>query len=159
MELVLASGNAGKLREIAAMLDGLSLTVRAQSDFNVGSVAETGTTFVENAIIKARHAARMSGRPALADDSGIAVDALGGAPGVFSARYAGEPKSDARNNEKLLADLDTIDWSDSLKEMQRNWIGRSEGAHMCTNLCASGGRTVDDDKTSGDDGVFRWTTL
>ncbi|MCC6710668.1 MAG: RdgB/HAM1 family non-canonical purine NTP pyrophosphatase [Gammaproteobacteria bacterium] len=102
MELVLASGNAGKLREIAAMLDGLSLTVRAQSDFNVGSVAETGTTFVENAIIKARHAARMSGRPALADDSGIAVDALGGAPGVFSARYAGEGASDEANLRKLL---------------------------------------------------------
>ena len=102
MELVLASGNAGKLREIAAMLDGLPLTVRAQSDFNVGSVAETGTTFVENAIIKARHAARLCGRPALADDSGIAVDALGGAPGVYSARYAGDGASDEENLLKLL---------------------------------------------------------
>lgn len=99
----MASGNAGKLREIAAMLDGLPLTVRAQSDFKVGSVAETGSTFVENAIIKARHAARVSGRPALADDSGIAVDALGGAPGVYSARYAGEGASDEENLHKLLA--------------------------------------------------------
>lgn len=103
MELVLASGNAGKLREIAAMLDGLPMRVRAQSDFNIGGVAETGTTFVENAIIKARHAARVSGRPALADDSGIAVDALGGAPGVYSARYAGEDASDEANLLKLLA--------------------------------------------------------
>jgi XTP/dITP diphosphohydrolase len=103
MELVLASGNVGKLREIAAMLDGLPMRVRAQSDFNVDSVAETGTTFVENAIIKARHAARASGRPALADDSGIAVDALGGAPGVISARYAGEGASDEANLVKLLS--------------------------------------------------------
>ena len=102
MELVLASGNAGKLREIAAMLAGLPITVRAQSDFAIGSVEETGTTFVENAIIKARHAARVSGRPALADDSGIAVDALGGAPGVYSARYAGIDASDEANLRKLL---------------------------------------------------------
>ena len=102
MELVLASGNAGKLREIAAMLGDLAITVRTQADFGVGSVEETGTTFVENAIIKARHAARESGRPALADDSGIAVDALGGAPGVYSARYAGVDASDEANLRKLL---------------------------------------------------------
>jgi XTP/dITP diphosphohydrolase len=103
MELVLASGNAGKLREIAAMLDGLAITVRAQAEFAVSSVDETGTTFVENAIIKARHAARVSGLAALADDSGIAVDALGGAPGVYSARYAGVDASDEDNLRKLLA--------------------------------------------------------
>lgn len=102
MELVLASGNAGKLREIVAMLAGLPITVRSQADFAVSSVEETGTTFVENAIIKARHAARISGRPALADDSGIAVDALGGAPGVYSARYAGVDASDKDNLDKLL---------------------------------------------------------
>ena len=102
MELVLASGNAGKLREIAAMLEGLSIIARPQSDFAVGEVEETGSTFVENAIIKARHAARISGRAALADDSGIAVDALGGAPGVYSARYAGSNASDAANLDKLL---------------------------------------------------------
>ncbi len=102
MELVLASGNAGKLREIAALLQGLVMTVRPQSDYLVTSVPETGSTFVENAIIKARHAARVSGRPALADDSGIAVDALGGAPGVYSARYAGDGASDEANLRKLL---------------------------------------------------------
>ena len=102
MELVLASGNAGKLREITAMLAGLAITVRPQADFAVSDVEETGTTFVENAIIKARHAARVSGRAALADDSGIAVDALGGAPGVYSARYAGSKASDADNLRKLL---------------------------------------------------------
>lgn len=103
MELVLASGNVGKLREIAAMLDGLAITVCAQSHYKVSAVEETGTTFVENAIIKARHAARHCGRPALADDSGIAVDALAGAPGVYSARYAGVDASDADNLHKLLA--------------------------------------------------------
>ena len=104
MELVLASSNLGKLREIAAMLAGLAITVRPQADFAVPDVEETGTTFVENAIIKARHAARISGRAALADDSGIAVDALGGAPGVYSARYAGSGASDADNLRKLLDD-------------------------------------------------------
>ncbi len=102
MELVLASGNVGKRREIAAMLGDLAITLRPQADFAVTSVEETGTTFVENAIIKARHAARESGRPALADDSGIAVDALGGAPGVYSARYAGVDASDKANLHKLL---------------------------------------------------------
>ena len=104
MELVLASSNLGKLRELDAMLQGLAVSVRPQADFAVSSVAETGTTFVENAIIKARHAARVSGRAALADDSGIAVDALGGAPGVYSARYAGSTASDADNLRKLLDD-------------------------------------------------------
>lgn len=103
MELVLATGNAGKLREIAVMLDGLALNVRAQSHYGVSAVEETGTTFVENAIIKARHAARHSGCPALADDSGLAVDALAGAPGVYSARYAGVDASDTDNVHKLLA--------------------------------------------------------
>ena len=102
MELVLASSNLGKLRELDAMLQGLAISVRPQADFAVSSVAETGTTFVENAIIKARHAARVSGRAALADDSGLAVDALGGAPGVYSARYAGSTASDADNLRKLL---------------------------------------------------------
>ena len=101
---MLASGNLGKLREIAAMLAGLAITVRPQADFEVTSVEETGTTFVENAIIKARHAARVSGRAALADDAGIAVDGLGGAPGVYSARYAGSKASDADNLRKLLDD-------------------------------------------------------
>ncbi|MBI4996166.1 MAG: RdgB/HAM1 family non-canonical purine NTP pyrophosphatase [Rhodocyclales bacterium] len=103
--LVLASNNPGKLREFAALLATVDFDVLPQAQFNVPEAEEPHFTFVENAIAKARHAARLTGLPALADDSGICVDALGGAPGVFSARFAGEPKSDQRNNEKLVADL------------------------------------------------------
>jgi XTP/dITP diphosphohydrolase len=103
--IVLASSNPGKVREINAMLAGLHLTVVPQSDFSVVEVEETGLTFVENALLKARNATRHTGLPAIADDSGIEVDALHGAPGIYSARYAGEGASDARNLEKLLADL------------------------------------------------------
>jgi XTP/dITP diphosphohydrolase len=105
MEIVLASANAGKLRELQAMTAVLGFEVRAQSEFGVEAVPETGVTFVENALIKARHAARCTGRPAIADDSGLVVDALGGAPGIRSARYAGEDASDADNVGKLLAAL------------------------------------------------------
>ncbi|MBF8223586.1 RdgB/HAM1 family non-canonical purine NTP pyrophosphatase [Halomonas sp. 328] len=103
--LVLASGNAGKLREFEALLAPLGFRVRPQADFRVPEVEETGLTFVENALLKAREACRISGLPALADDSGLEVDALQGAPGIYSARYAGEPKSDERNNRKLLEAL------------------------------------------------------
>ncbi|MFO7909710.1 MAG: RdgB/HAM1 family non-canonical purine NTP pyrophosphatase [Halomonas sp.] len=103
--LVLASGNAGKLREFNQLLAPLGLDVRPQADFGVGDVPETGLTFVENALIKARAASQASGLPALADDSGLEVDALDGAPGIYSARYGGEPKSDERNNAKLLEAL------------------------------------------------------
>lgn len=103
--LVLASNNAGKLREFGAMLAPIGFIVRPQGDFNVPEAEEPHPTFIENALAKARHAARLTGLPALADDSGVCVNALGGAPGVYSARYAGEPKSDLRNNEKLIADL------------------------------------------------------
>ena len=104
-ELVLASGNPGKLREIAALLDELGYILRAQSEFDVSEVAETGTTFVENAIIKARHAAKFTGLPALADDSGIEVDALDGSPGVYSARFSGPDADDAANNALLVERL------------------------------------------------------
>ena len=103
--LVLASGNSGKLKEFNQLLSPLGLDVRPQAEFDVHDVEETGLTFVENALLKAREASRVSGLPALADDSGLEVDALHGAPGIYSARYAGEPKSDERNNEKLLAAL------------------------------------------------------
>lgn len=103
--LVLASGNSGKLKEFNQLLSPLGLDVRPQAEFGVHDVEETGLTFVENALLKAREASRVSGLPALADDSGLEVDALNGAPGIYSARYAGEPKSDERNNEKLLAAL------------------------------------------------------
>ncbi len=104
MEIVLASGNRNKLKELTVLLEEVPVIVRAQSEFDVPEAVESGLSFVENAIIKARNAAAHASRPALADDSGIAVDALGGAPGIFSARYAGEGASDVDNLEKLLAD-------------------------------------------------------
>lgn len=104
-KVVLASNNAGKLREFAQMLANIDIEVLPQAHFNVPEADEPHFTFVENALAKARHAAQLTGLPALADDSGICVSALGGAPGVFSARFAGEPKSDERNNQKLIADL------------------------------------------------------
>jgi len=105
MKLVLASGNAGKLKELQAMLAGLPLQIVPQRELGVGDVPETGLTFVENALIKARHACAATGLPALADDSGLIVDALDGAPGLYSARYAGSPTDDAANNAKLLQAL------------------------------------------------------
>lgn len=104
-KIVLASGNAGKLREFQQLLSGCGFEVVPQSDFNVSNVAETGTTFVENAIIKARHACKKTGLPAIADDSGIEVDALNGRPGVYSARYSGDGATDESNNQKLLQEL------------------------------------------------------
>ena len=104
-QLVLASGNPGKLRELSAILGELGYQLHAQSEFDVEEADETGTTFVENAIIKARHAAALTGLPALADDSGIEVDALDGAPGVYSARFAGADADDAANNALLVDKL------------------------------------------------------
>ncbi len=102
-KLVLASNNPGKLREFQFLLQPLGIEVLTQAQLGIAEAEEPHVTFVENALAKARHVSRLSGLPALADDSGICVTALGGAPGVFSARYAGDsPKSDARNNEKLL---------------------------------------------------------
>ncbi|NDU92524.1 MAG: RdgB/HAM1 family non-canonical purine NTP pyrophosphatase [Ferrovum sp.] len=106
--LVLASRNAGKLRELQALLQPFDLMVIPQDDLNIEEAPEPHVTFVENALAKARNAALHSGLPALADDSGLCVDALGGAPGVISAHYAGEPKSDLRNNEKLVCDLENV---------------------------------------------------
>lgn len=103
--LVLASNNAGKLKEFGQLLAPLGFDLKPQGDFQVPEADEPHQTFVENALAKARHAARLTGLPALADDSGICAIALQGAPGVWSARFAGEPKFDARNNEKLVADL------------------------------------------------------
>jgi XTP/dITP diphosphohydrolase len=107
-KLVLASGNPGKLRELSALLDDTDYQVFPQSDFDVPDVAETGTTFVENAIIKARHAAHSTGFAALADDSGIVVDALNGEPGVYSARFSGSNASDEANNALLVEKLRSI---------------------------------------------------
>jgi XTP/dITP diphosphohydrolase len=107
--LVLASGNQGKVREMRRLLSPLGIEVIAQAELGIPDAEEPHATFVENALAKARHASALSGLPALADDSGVCVAALGGAPGVHSARYAGTPSSDARNNEKLIAALAGID--------------------------------------------------
>ena len=103
--LILASNNAGKLKEFSELLGPIGFELHTQGEFNVPEAEEPFATFVENALTKARHASRLTGLPALADDSGVCVNALGGAPGVYSARYAGEPKSDARNSDKVIADL------------------------------------------------------
>ncbi len=107
-KVVLASGNRGKLREINQILAGLGMQALPQSDFNVNDAEETGLSFVENAILKARHAARATGLPAIADDSGLEVDALNGAPGIYSARFAGPDATDADNVQKLLASLKNV---------------------------------------------------
>jgi len=106
--VVLASGNAGKLRELGAMLDTLDIEVRPQSDFDAPEAEETGLTFIENSIIKARSACLHCGLPSIADDSGIEVDALNGAPGIYSARYAGPGADDQKNNLKLVEALKDI---------------------------------------------------
>jgi len=107
-KVVLATGNAGKVRELASLLNDFGLDVVAQTELGVESAEETGLTFIENAIIKARHAAQVTGLPAIADDSGLAVDALGGAPGIYSARFAGADASDQQNLEKLLVELQDV---------------------------------------------------
>jgi len=104
--IVLATGNKGKVKELSHLLAAHNIQIKPQSELNVSDVAETGTTFVENAIIKARHAAKITGLPAIADDSGLEVDALNGEPGVYSARYAGENASDNDNTNKLLKALE-----------------------------------------------------
>ena len=106
--VVLASANPGKQREFAALLDPYGIELWLQTAIGIASVAETGTSFEANALLKARHAAQLSGLPALADDSGLEVDALGGRPGIHSARYAGESASDQDNNSKLLAELAAV---------------------------------------------------
>lgn len=111
MKLVLASGNAGKLAELRELL-GEGFELHAQSEFGVGDADETGPSFIENAILKARHAAHATGLPALGDDSGLCVDALRGAPGLYSARYAGRHGDSEANIDKLLRELDSVAGAD-----------------------------------------------
>lgn len=106
--VILASGNPGKLREFNILLQQVGFNVKPQSEFDVSNVEETGLSFIENAIIKARHACANTGHPAIADDSGIEVDALQGAPGIYSARYSGEGANDQTNNQKLLDALKDV---------------------------------------------------
>ncbi len=113
-EMILASGNPGKCSELGAMLAPLGWRIRSQSEFGIEGAEETATTFVENALIKARHTANITGLPALADDSGIVVQALNGRPGIYSSRYAGSGASDLEMRQKLLNELQGIseqDWS------------------------------------------------
>jgi len=117
-KIVLASNNAGKVREIGELLATGDITVVAQSEFNVPEVEETGLTFVENAILKARNACAHTGLPAIADDSGLEVDALRGAPGIYSARYAGKDASDEANLQKLLVELQTVAKSERTARFQ-----------------------------------------
>ncbi|OGT44973.1 MAG: non-canonical purine NTP pyrophosphatase, RdgB/HAM1 family [Gammaproteobacteria bacterium RIFCSPHIGHO2_12_FULL_38_11] len=112
LQIVLATSNEGKIAELQSMLQILPIEWIPQSEFNISDADETGKTFIENAILKARHAAKISGLPALADDSGLVVDALDGAPGVYSARYAGENATADERNRKLLAEMKDVDKSD-----------------------------------------------
>lgn len=116
MKIVLASDNPGKLKEIQSFFEGLSVTLLAQNQLNVEPAEETGLSFVENAIIKARHAAKSTGLPALADDSGLCVNALEGAPGIYSARYAGIGVSSTLHIQKLLSALCAVKESDRLAQ-------------------------------------------
>lgn len=117
-QIVLASGNIGKLRELSQILSPLGLKLIAQSDLNITEADETGLSFVENAIIKARNAALLSGLPAIADDSGIEVDALHGAPGIYSSRYAGDEASDTDNIHALLAAMKDVPESERTARFQ-----------------------------------------
>lgn len=108
-KIVLASGNKGKLKEFDQMFSQYNIDVVPQSDFEVEDAEETGLTFIENAIIKARHASKITGLPAISDDSGLVVEALNGAPGIYSARYAGEHGNNEANNDKLLGEMNGID--------------------------------------------------
>jgi XTP/dITP diphosphohydrolase len=120
LRVVLASGNAGKLKELGEILQLSNVELVPQSAFDVSDVEETGLSFVENALIKARHACRETGLPAIADDSGIEVDALNGEPGIYSARYAGVSgdRADASNNEKLLSELEQVAEEDRTARFQ-----------------------------------------
>ncbi|MDC9621734.1 XTP/dITP diphosphatase [Xenorhabdus sp. XENO-7] len=119
-KVVLATGNAGKVRELADLLTDFGLDIVAQTELGVDSADETGLTFIENAIIKARHAAAITGLPAIADDSGLSVNALGGAPGIYSARYAGIDASDRDNLDKLLESMRDI--PDEERQAQFNCV-------------------------------------
>lgn len=140
---MVASGNTGKLREIASVLDGLGIEVVAQSELGVADADETGSTFTENSLLKAQHACDATGLPAIADDSGLSVDALDGRPGVYSARYAGKDATDDENIDKLLAEL--VGVSDE---------SRGAAFHCVASFVAPGGR-----QAICAEGVWRGTLL
>jgi XTP/dITP diphosphohydrolase len=151
VQVVLASSNAGKLREFSELLAATGMKLARQSDFGITPPPETGNTFLENALIKARNAARISGLPAIADDSGIEVDALGGAPGVYSARYAGENASDAANLEKLQGALHAV--PPALRTARYRcvvvFVESAGDAHPLIGAGAWEGRIIDERRGSG----------
>ncbi|MDP0561454.1 MAG: RdgB/HAM1 family non-canonical purine NTP pyrophosphatase [Candidatus Endonucleobacter sp. (ex Gigantidas childressi)] len=118
LQVVLASRNSGKIKEFQKMLANLNIEILAQSDCSVSAIEETGLSFVENAILKARHAAQLTGLPAIADDSGLEVDALEGQPGIYSARYAGDKASDIENNKKLIKEMKSVASEDRTARFQ-----------------------------------------
>jgi XTP/dITP diphosphohydrolase len=149
--VVLASSNAGKLREFSELLADRGFTLSRQSDFGIAPPPETGTTFLENALIKARNAARISGLPAIADDSGIEVDALDGAPGVYSARYAGEDASDEANLDKLLQAIRPMDAASRGARYRCVivYVTHAEDAHPLVGEGSWEGRIIDEKRGTG----------
>ena len=148
MRVVLATNNAGKLSELQSLLAALAIQVVAKSVFTADAVAETGTSFVANALIKARHAAAAAQLPAIADDSGIEVDALLGAPGVRSARFAGEPCDDTRNNRKLLEELRGVS-AEARTARYRCAAAFVDGKRELVRTGACEGRVLDAPRGSG----------
>lgn len=152
MKVVLASGNKGKLNEFNQLLAPLDIEVLPQSEFNVSSVEETGLTFIENAILKARHASEISGLPAIADDSGLEVDALKGAPGIYSARYSGEDANDTANNQKLLNELNGVKTEDRTARFQCVLVYLEHPADPTPIVCQGSWEGVILEAPTGDQG-------
>lgn len=134
-KVVLASGNKGKVREINQILAGLDIEVVPQTEFDVPEIEETGLTFVENAILKARNAAQLTGLPAIADDSGLEVDALKGEPGIYSARYAGAGASDEENLQKMLSEMEGVPESQRTARFQCLMVYMEHGGDPTPVIC------------------------
>lgn len=149
-KVVLATGNAGKVREMSKILSAFNIEVVPQSDFDLPEAEETGLTFIENAIIKARHASRLTGLPAIADDSGLSVDALNGAPGIYSARYAGEKATDKDNYLKLLADMQHTD--DRKARFHCTMVYLCNADHPCPVVCSGSWQGSITTEVIGDEG-------
>lgn len=151
-ELLLASGNQGKVNELQEILSPFGFNVVAQKHYNVDEVPETGTTFVENAIIKARHASKVTGLPCVADDSGLEVDALNGAPGIYSSRFAGPDATDGTNIDKLLSVLDGKTAAQRKARFVCVIVFMRHADDPCPIICEGYWDGVIADKRSGDSG-------